>query len=243
MYPIKERVHIAPVGYEKERIYKPLLEMKAERVWLLVYSKDNKAHVYQQKVEEVLMQAKIQCKTAYCDITDLYDVLRAMREIVNEESGNEVFINVSSGSKIEAIAGMMMSMIMIDTMDIHSYYVVPKSYNNEPRHGEPLTKGMNDIFPLPSYPMEKPNSQLIEILKILKSHKGKMTKKDLAQAAYDSNLVKASERNPEQSKYVSLTKKFLQPLEKWSLVKIESEGRNRKVKLTVEGENMLKFLG
>lgn len=243
MYPVKDRVHIAPVGYEKDRISKPILGMKADRVWLLVHSKDNKAHVYQQTVEGVLMNANIECKTAYCDITDLYDVLRAMREIINKEDGNEVFINVSSGSKIEAIAGMMMSMIMTDTMDIHSYYVVPEGYINEPQNGEPLSEGAKDIFPLPSYPMEKPGPQLIEILNILKTHKGKMTKKDLANAAYDSKLINASKKNPEQSKYMSLTKKILQPLEKWNLVKIEQVGRNREVKLTNEGENMLKFLG
>lgn len=243
MYKVKLRVHIAPVGYENERIYKPVLEMKADRVWLLVYSKNNKAQVYQQKVEEVLKQAKIECKTADCDITDLYDVLKVMRKIVNEENGNEIFINVSSGSKIEAIAGMMMSMIMVDTMDIHSYYVVPEGYINEPKNGEPLSSGTKEVFPLPSYPIEKPAPQLIEILKILKGHNGRMTKKELAQEACASGLIKASEKNPEQSKYASLTKKLLQPLEKWNLVKIIPEGRNKKVKLTIDGENMLKFLG
>ena len=243
MYPIRLRVHIAPVGYEQERIYKPLIGMKADRVWLLVYNKDNKAQVYQQKVEETLDRAHITHKTATCDITDLYDVLRALREIINKEEGNDIYINVSSGTKIEAIAGMMMSMIMSDTIVIQSYYVVPKKYNNEPKNGEPLSTGTREVFQLPRYPINRPGTHLIDLLKILDSHKGRMSKRELIEEAERLSLIKAGLKNPKQSLYISLTKKYLEPLESWKSIKIIKEGRSRKILPTEEGKNMLKFLG
>jgi len=71
-------------------------------------------------------------KIKTCDVInrDLFDILRAYREIIEEESQNQIYINVSTGTKIHSIAGMLVSMIFKEEKsDIYPYYVVPEDYD------------------------------------------------------------------------------------------------------------------
>src|SRR5207245_8010793 len=107
------RVHIAPVGFEIDRIAIPAKQMKADRVWLLMHldpAKD-RALGYMEKIRAILKKEKIDVNLAYTDRFDLFKILRAVREIVEKEKDNNFLINCSSGSKIKAIACMMACMM------------------------------------------------------------------------------------------------------------------------------------
>jgi len=56
----------------------------------------------------------------------LFNTLRILRKIIFEEVNNVIFINVSSGSKIQSIASMMACMIFKDRVDITPYYAAPE---------------------------------------------------------------------------------------------------------------------
>ena len=51
---INLRIHIAPVGFEVDRIVIPAVEMKADKVWLIVHDNvaEDKAAKYREKVEK-----------------------------------------------------------------------------------------------------------------------------------------------------------------------------------------------
>lgn len=70
-------------------------------------------------------------------------------------------MNVSVGSKIQAIASMMACMMFKDMATIEPYYVVPEKYNTtlleEKRNQE--TEGMKDIITLPEYKIEIPDKE------------------------------------------------------------------------------------
>ena len=53
---MKLRVHIAPVGFEVDRIVIPAVRMRADKVWLIVHDSpaEDKAHKYQLKIEKDL---------------------------------------------------------------------------------------------------------------------------------------------------------------------------------------------
>ena len=55
------RVHIAPVGFEIDRIVIPAKEMKADKVWLLVHDNphEDKATPFIEKIQKQLKKAKI----------------------------------------------------------------------------------------------------------------------------------------------------------------------------------------
>lgn len=73
-------------------------------------------------------------------------------------------MNVSVGSKIQAIASMMACMMFKDMATIKPYYVVPEKYNTilveEKRNQE--TEGMKDIITLPEYKIEIPNEKSLK---------------------------------------------------------------------------------
>ncbi len=243
MHGVKLRVHIAPVGFENDRIVLPLRQMKADKVWLISQKHDNKAATYSEKIISLLKTSKIDYEQIDCEITDLYDVLKTIRIILEKEASNDIFINVSSGSKIEAIAGMMASMIFREGNRIMPYYVVPEKYNTQPEAGTPLSSGIKDIQTLPEYRIEQPKQQLIKLLRIVDQAGGAISKKELIEEATENGLIRVGGRNEAQSKYMSLNKNFLSPLEDWRLIRVQKEGRRKQVLLTDEGKNMLKFLG
>ena len=51
---MKLRVHIAPVGFEVDRIIIPAVRMRADKVWLVVHDSptEDKAHTDQLKIEK-----------------------------------------------------------------------------------------------------------------------------------------------------------------------------------------------
>ena len=83
--------------------------MKADRVWLIVHSDpaDEAGRLFSKRITKRLEESRIEFKLEYADRTDLFDTLRALREIIFKESNNVILINVSVGSKIQAIASMI----------------------------------------------------------------------------------------------------------------------------------------
>ena len=57
----KKRIHIAPVGFEVDRIVEPAVEYKADKVYLLVHdnNEEDKASPYVKRVIEELEKNKI----------------------------------------------------------------------------------------------------------------------------------------------------------------------------------------
>ena len=169
---------------------------------------------------------------------------------------NTVSVNVSSGSKVEAMAGMLISMVMKGTQTVDAYYVVPEKYKPS-SIGEPMSSGCRDIVLMPSYPVEKPKQHLIEFLKLLKENNKPMSKKRLVEKAVQKGLLTRDtkdishkrrstsdkEDKNDNSLYMKLNSRYLDPLEKIGMVEVVKEGGSRKVHLTDDGSNMLTFLG
>jgi len=58
------RVHIAPVGFEVDRIVIPAKKMKADKVWLLIHdnASEDKAGPFLEKIKKQLKKRKNRCK-------------------------------------------------------------------------------------------------------------------------------------------------------------------------------------
>src|ERR687884_2116306 len=146
------RVHVAPVGFEIDRIVLPAIRMKADRVWLIVHAgpKADKGDKFVKAIQSKLKDARIECLKTPADRIDLFDILRALRTIILKEKGNSILVNVSVGSKIQAIASMMACMMFKDIAMIKPYYVVPERYNSSlVKEDKQETEGVKDIIGLP----------------------------------------------------------------------------------------------
>ncbi len=252
------RVHVAPVGFEIDRIVLPAIKMKADRIWLIAHNEPHtdKGDKFVKSIQSKLKDAGIECLQAHANRIDLFDILRALRTIVLQEKSNSILVNVSVGSKIQAIASMMACMMFKDIAMIKPYYVVPERYNSlYTKEERQETEGIKDIIGLPEYKIEIPNDKLIRCLDIInKKVDGKITKRELKDLAREHNLIrvyfddnkkKGSKRAREysdQAAYMALNKNLIEPLLDWRFITESKIGSHHIVSLTDDGKHALTFL-
>lgn len=253
------RVHVAPVGFEIDRIVLPAIKMKADRVWLVAHNEPHvdKGDKFVKAIQSKLKDARIECLQAQANRIDLFDILRALRTIFLQEKGNSILVNVSVGSKIQAIASMMACMMFKDITTIKPYYVVPEIYNSSlTKEERQETEGIKDIIGLPEYKIEIPSDKLIRCLDIInKKTDGKITKRELKDLAMKDNLIRVDYDNkqkdgakrvrPEysdQAAYMALNKNLIEPLLGWRFITETKIGSHHIVSLTEDGKHALTFL-
>lgn len=242
----KLRIHIAPVGYEVDRIVLPEIQERADKVWLLLHENksEDKAGPFITKITKLLEKKRIEVVTQYHDRRDLFKIIKAVKDIIEKEKQNDLYVNLASGSKIQAIGTMMACMMFNDAQNIHPFYVEAKNYPGF-EGKEPISSGIKDIQDVPPYAIKTPDQKLIQALDIIKKHKGRLTKKEMAELAEKNNIitVNAQEENQSQARFASLDKNIIQPLEEqWKFIEVEKIGRNRWIKLTQDGYNAAEFL-
>jgi hypothetical protein len=240
------RVHIAPLGFEIDRIIIPLKETKADKLWLLVHEKtsEDKSGPYLEKIKKECKKLKVELKISFADRLSMFKIIKSVKEIISEEKNNYIYINVASGSKIQAIACMMACMILKECKNLQPFYAEPEKY--AAFNGEQQSFGIRDTIPLPTYEIQIPKPKLLQALKIIhQANKQKITKKEMAIIAEEQEIItiNSEEKNHSQARFASLDKNIIQPLvDEWNFVEIEKIGRNRWIKITQEGKNAAEFL-
>ena len=241
-----ERVHIAPVGFEIDRIVIPARRLKADRVWLLVHDNraEDKALRFAEEIKKRLKKSKIQAREAYADRLSLFGIIRAARKIIADEpADNIVYVNAASGSKIQAIGCMMACMTMqAGGREIKPFYAEAEEYAGF--EGRQQSSGVKGVNPLPTFEIRTPKEALVRTLHVIKEDGGRMTKKRLAEVAEERGIIQvnAQEKNHAVVRYTTLDKNIIQPLLQWRLVDVEKVGRNRHVTINQEGRNLAEFL-
>ena len=240
------RIHIAPVGFEIDRIIIPAVRMKADKVWLVAHDAiaEDKASKYRQKIEKELEEKGIKTEIAYANRLLLFPIIKAVTGIIFKERKNDIYVNVATGSKIHAIGCMMACMLFDDREKIHPFYAQAEQY---PEYEGSLqqTYGVAEIHSLPTYRIGTPKRELLEAMKIIKDAGGRIQKKKMAEEAEKRKIiiVNAQKQNFTQARFASLDKNIVQPLvETWGFVEVEKIGRNRWLKMTEDGEHAAEFL-
>lgn len=251
----KLRVHIAPLGFEVDRIVLPAIRLRADAVWLLVHSNrsEDKAEPFEAEIRERLGREGIEVRAEYADRKNLFGMLRAVRGIIAggaEGGGNDIYVNVSSGSKIQSIACMMACMMWNDTASITPYYAEPEEYTSSAespgRAPEQMSRGLKSITTLPKYRIQTPRQELVRALAIVSgADGGRIRKGEMAERAEELGIitVNSREENRESARFASLAKNIVEPLtDEWNFLRVEKVGRTRWVSLTEEGRNAAEFL-
>ena len=246
MNTVRLRVHIAPVGFEIDRIIVPAINMRADKVWLIGHSNlsADKARPFLEKIRKTLAKKNIQVKEVVADRFRLFDIVKTVKEIIFEEQSNDVYLNVARGSKIHAVGMMMATMIFDDRSNLHPFYAQAKEYHHT-KISQPHTTGIEAIHDLPTYRIQTPEKKHLQALKIIVDDGGKISKKEMAIAAETEGLIviNAEPSNHSQARFASLDKNIISPLEnEWGYIRIEKVGRNRWIHLTDEGKWASEFL-
>lgn len=237
------RVHIAPVGYEIDRIVMPAKKLRADKVILLVHDNpsEDKATKFYDKISTQLKKLNIEVSIEYHNRVSLFQIIKTVKKLIKAESGNFISVNLASGSKIQAIGCMMASMMFNDDKNVNPFYVEAKEYLGF--SGKPISKGIEEIEYIPTYEIQKPEERHIQALKIIVDSGGKISKKEMAKIAVEKKLIIVNAENESQATFASLDKGIISALEnQWGFVKVNKIGRTRWIEITEEGKHAAEFL-
>jgi CRISPR locus-related DNA-binding protein len=238
------RVHIAPVGYQFLRVTEPLVKMQADKVYLVSFGKDDSASKFFAQVKKELSQKykHIKVEEVFLDIWNLYECIGKFREIILKEKGNHVYVNVSTGTKITAIAGMLACMLWNATP-----YYASVSYPKTKESEVLQTEHVQDPDVLPVYGINKPKREYMLILNLLKENGGQMRKARLISGLEDAGIIRIRDESKSELTHAakhSQLRAILHPMEsEWKYVRVEASGRRSEVFITPQGEAALRIFG
>lgn len=248
---VPDRIHISPLGYEHDRVVKPAVDYKADCVYLLEHEEsDSEKPEYHATLKEELRETGITVRPVQCDIFDLYTVLGKVAEIITAHRNDEVYVNLSTGSKISAIGGMIACMVTRESASVTPYYVRAEGYipDDEDKEETPVSFGMAAISELPTYPIQGPSQEEIAMLQYIADEQP-ITKKQLirhARQVVDRFRRNAEEKDiqldddPHMGEYRLLDTHILDPLVERECIETTEVGRSKEITTTEEGHNTLR---
>jgi len=246
--PVPRRVHIAPQGFEDERIYRPAIDRDADIVVLIDHDSDSEtASRCREQIIKMLEEEGISVDRTDCDIFDLNDSIETiLAQIRQRNTDDNIRVNISAGSKITAIAGMLACMFT----SAEPYYVVPEGYTEarDDRSGETVSFGMDAIEPIPAYPATEPDLQLIQVLSFIQEEQPDdepygVLLKQIGRFLLEEDLpaVQGSDKSPDDAEdiYPMVNEEIVEPLSKRNLIHRTRLDGGMHVRTSKEGDEML----
>jgi len=203
-------------------------------------SKDDPASDKMKAIKKTLEKyPHIEVHESYLNIWDLFSCLEKFREIFDSERGNHIHVNVSTGSKIVSIAGMLACMLWKGT----PYYAKLNYEDGGPSVSPDRRKGKETDF-LPVYQIIMPSPESLQVLFIIDKAKGRISKKQLIEELQELKVIPIYPQSQPRSAPHSRLRAILGPLEnEWQFVEVRSRGRKSDVSLTEQGRNALRIFG
>jgi hypothetical protein len=246
------RIHVAPVGFEVERVTEPVLQERADRVYLITRTRDDAAQPFVDEVVRRLRRARrpVEVEVRRADIWDVFGALAELRTIFERERRIDrhasdvvpIRVNVSTGTKITAIAGTLACMLWKG----EPYYaqVTQAWYSGLTPQVRPVNDIVSRIDPVTVYELRAPTPELVEVLEALERRGGELRKRELLRelgldrrAGGDGRLLSPQAQH-------SRLRGRLEPLEgKWGFVSSEFGGSRGRVRLTRQGRLALALFG
>ena len=240
---VAARTHVAPLGFEHERIVEPAVRSSADRVVLLDYLPAYLGDQRQDDTEGSLEERRIECDRRDCDIDDLFDALAAFGREITDHAEDEVYVNLSTGNKLTAIGGMIACMA---TGGATPYYVEAEEHGS---HHPPVPTGVRSIDAIPPYPMDRPKRQHLLVMESVAVRSESATdgepyriKRELFEYGEEAGLpfIADYEGDTDKGKFRRLDAHVVSPLRDRGYLRIEQVGTQKRAFLTEDGRNTLR---
>jgi hypothetical protein len=235
------RVHVAPLGFERDRVVEPARRYGADVCYLLVHE-DGPRPDYHDDVVGDLEAAGVEVRTRTVDLHDVYDVLGVVTTVAASHEGDDVRVNVSSANALAAVGATVACMDV--STDATAYYVHPAGRAHDGA-AAPRTTGFASVDTLPTYPIDSPTPDQVAVLRYLReTTTGSYTpkKKDVIDHAKEAGLSFVADNPPanRQGEFRRLNAAVIDPLVEDGLVEVRSVGRRKEVTVTDRGEKALR---
>lgn len=232
------RIHIAPLGYEIDRISQPAIKHDADEVILVVPSDDDeRSDECLEQVKEDLSENEIGVTEEQCDIFDPDESIQTISAVIREHPRDDVKVNIATGTKITAISGMLACMLT----SAEPYYVRAEDYGEQP-----VREGVEDVVGLPAYPIDPPKEHFVKVLDFLRksAEEEKDVKiQDINAFVRENDLepVQDINRSDDSEIYDIVGEEIIDPLKERNHVDVIPKGGSKYVVLREEGERTLEF--
>jgi hypothetical protein len=249
------RIHIAPVGFEVERVTHPILTDRADRVYLITRGGDDAARPFLDEIRRRLAASArpIDVRVREAEIWNVFGALSEIRAVFEAERRADrrapdvvpIRVNVSTGTKITAIAGTLACMLWKG----EPYYVqVSRAwYSGLTPKVQPVNDVVSRIDPVSVYELRSPGRELVEVLEALARRGGALKKRELIrELGLDRPQVNGDGVGRELSPQAqhSRLRSRLDPLEaRWGFVATDVSGPRGRVRLTPQGRLALAIFG
>lgn len=246
------RIHVAAVGFEVERVTHPILAERADRAYLLTRRDDDAAQPFVDEVARRLRSAPrpVEVRIERTEIWDVFGALAALRRIFASERRDDrhasgvvpLRVNVSTGTKITAIAGTLACMLWRG----EAYYVqVTRAwYSGLTPRVRPVNDVVSRIDPVSVYELRSPAPDLVEVLEVLARRGGALRKRELIRELGLDRVPDGAARAPTAQAQHSRLRTRLVPLEhRWGFVASDTAGPRGRVRLTDQGRLALQLFG
>lgn len=222
------RVHIAGLGYEVQRVVRPALDMRADRVYLLTDPPKEKLRPYHDAVVRHLEAASVEVVVRHCAVWDPNAVVGEMGRIAEAERGNHVYVNLGTGPKTCAIGGSLAAMLW----GLDAYY--PKVDHDAPDVELKDDKPVKGSTFVPSFRLDPPGPDVLVVLELLAEKAGRPTrKKEVVERLRERGFLrKGSTAQADQNFADRVLKRALE----WGFLDSEGEGSRRRLRLNERGE-------
>jgi len=236
-----ETVHIAPVGFETERVYEPIRSQGADNIVLLRNRGElngdgvDKAEECIATIQRELISGGISPDDILVDECDFFDVssaILAFTEHIEKHSESDVYLNVATGSKLTAIAGV----IACTATNATPYYVHAEGYM-----GDTITTGVKKTTEVTTYPLNLPHQQYLKVLIFVQENEP-VIKRDIVEFAKDLPLLSEYTRKDERNWYKPVTDEIITPLVNQDYLVEQNRGNETRYSLSKAGGNALEIL-
>jgi len=238
---VTDRVHVVAHGWEVARVVEPLFDLKADKVVLILPANEGFiADFEHDMLDELEATKRLGIETRKASLYDLDSALQVFTQAVKDHEDDDVYINVSTGSNVAAIAGMMAA----QTSDATPFYVEPWVTEDEGEDvqtpDEPLIKQATEITELPVFELRGPSPEQLQVLGFLYGNEG-ATKKELIQYAESEELpfIANTEAETDEGRYRLLESHIIDPLTDGEYISVTKEGRKKVVHIKERGIDAL----
>jgi len=198
---------------------------------------EDKAKKHGAAIQKKLKAASIETELVYCDWENIEEITRVARDLILQESENEIAINLASGSKNHAIGLDRACMTFRKRKHIHPFYPEAKKWTAW-RYPKQQSMGVKKIKQIPIHRIIVPEPELIDALKIIKKDKVLIPTKGGMKGVKKKDLAKAIYGDDSKPNLTRLDRNITKKLEKtWRAIDvIDDVSRSDWISLTNEGK-------
>jgi hypothetical protein len=237
------RVDVAPVGFYVDRVVEPIRVHNADRVYLIRARSepDDRAAPFRNQVLRELKRWKrnIDVRVIGTDLWELESAIETFSAIVRKEreAGNHVWVNLSTGTKLEAVAAALACM----AHDATPYYVQMTSYERRDP-STPLAEGVKAITAVATYGLSSPSPAGLALLSLLEENPLGLAKKDLLSGLTDAGFLPPdSPDRTVQARYARLQVALDPLLTPPPLASVRGSRRATRIQITNRGRLALRL--